>query len=288
MLKAAFMKTSLPIAGPVRLAPWALASALCFAFGFLASAWMMAPSAAIGGDKAPSAKSIIEKATAFHGGAKALGRELAIVRTEEGDMVMGDEKVTLKCEWQFQPPDKRAVQSIVKIGALQMNVMQAVVGDKGWVKVGPALAADLTTEQVHGLSWEHDNHVKNVQLLATVERTHTMTAPSPIRIGDRDAWQMHFTDKKDKTRAFTAFFDKATGQVLGDETERVVAALGSNNSREKPSKYRVLFHTYVDVDGIKMPETMTIYRDGATVVEVRKAQVRVVKTIDPKLFLKNN
>jgi hypothetical protein len=265
-----------------------VASAVCIAVGLVAAARLLAPGEAIGGDKAPSAKSILDKATAFHGGAKALGRELALVRTEESEMILDGDKVTLKCEWQFQPPDKRALQAIVKIGTLQLNIHQAVVGDKGWIKFGPAAAADLPAEQVAGFSWEHDNHVKNVQMLASVERTHDIGAPQPIRIGDRDAWQIDFADKKDKKRSFTAFFDKTTGRVLGDETVRVVAALAANNAREKPVKFRVLFHSFLDVDGIKMPDALAISRDGATVVEVRKSQVRVVNAIDPKLFIKPN
>lgn len=282
------MNTSMQVVRKLRSWRMALASTLCLIMALVGAGWLMTPAQALGGDKAPSAKSILDKATVFHGGAKALGRELAIIRTEESDMVLDGEKIVLKCEWQFQPPDKRAVQSLVKIGTLQLNVRQAVVGNKGWVKIGPSVATDLSPAQAAGLSWEHDNHVKCVQMLASVERTHDIGTPQPIRIDNRDAWQISFADKQDKKRSFTAFFDKSTGQVLGDETERVVASFAANEAHEKPAKYRVLFHSFVDVDGIKTPDTFSIFREGKAIVEIRKSQVRVVDSIDPKVFIKPN
>jgi len=264
---------------------WRISVLVALAF---TAAWLMAPGGAIGGDKAtPSSKTIIDKAITFHGGAKALGRELSLIRTEESEMVVEGEKIGLQCDWEFQPPDKRLLQSMVKIGALQLHVRMGIVGDKGWTKIGQAVA-DLSPEQLSGLSWEHDNHLRNVQMLASAERTHDIGEPQPARIGDRDAWQITFTDKKDKKRWVTAFFDKTTGQVLGDETERVVATLNVVSAREKPSKFRVIFHDFLDVDGMKMPDKLTILRDGTPIVEVRKSQVRVVTAIDPKSFLKPN
>jgi hypothetical protein len=263
--------------------PFCLATAVCL----LSGAWLLiSADPSDGGDPTPTSKSILDKALAFHGGMKALGRELSLVRVEESEMILDGESIPIKCNWQFQPPNKRAFQAIIKIGGLQLNIRQAVFADKGWIKFGPAAPADLTPEQVVGTSWEHDNHVLNVQILATVNKTHDIGAPEPIRLDKRDAWQIKFVDKQDKKREFTAFFDKTTGQVLGDETVRVLPTLGANQKREIPTKFRVLFNSVLTVDGMKMPETMTIFRDGAPVVYVRKAEVRVVDSIDPKLFQK--
>jgi hypothetical protein len=270
--------------------PWrmTLAPSCCFAILFClpAGPWLCAPAEATAdGDAIPSAKSIVDKAIAFHGGLKALGRDLALVRSEESEMVIEGDKVELKCEWQYQPPDKRAFQATVKIGGLQLRILQGIIGEKGWIKVGPALAVDLSPEQVAGLSWEHDNHVRSVQVLAVVEDGYYMTAPRPIRIGERDAWQITFTAKKAKN-SVTGFFDKVSGQVIGDEAERIVPTLDPDKTREKAVKFRVLFKSFLNVGGIKMPETMVISHDGRPVVEVLQARVRVVDKLDPKLFTK--
>ncbi len=245
---------------------------------------LFTPVAALRGDEAiPSSKSIVDKAIAFHGGAKALGRDLALVRTEESDLILEGDKVVMKSEWQFQPPDKR-VSSYPQDRGLQLHIRLGLVGDKGWVKVGPALAVDLSPEQAAGLSWEHDNHVQNVRLLATVDRDFDVSAPKSIRIGAHDVWQINITGKKKNTTA--VFFDKTSGAVLGSEAERVVPTLGADHTREKLAKFRVLFKDYHDVNGIKMPDALSIARDGALVVEVRKAETHVVDAVDPKYFAK--
>ena len=120
--------------------------------GVIAVASTSSPNAAAGGD-VPTARSIIDKAIEFHGGLKNLSRDVPIIRTEESEMIMEGDKINVKCEWQYQPPDKRASQAVVKVGSLSLRVTQGLVGGKGWIKVGPALAVDLTPEQVLGLTW---------------------------------------------------------------------------------------------------------------------------------------
>ena len=110
-----------------------------------------------------------------------------------------------------------------------------------------------------------------------------MSAPSAIRIEDHDAWQVAFTDKKTK-RSLTVFFDKKTGAILGDEAERVVLTLGTDNAREDPAKFRVLFRDYVDVR-VKLAMKMSIF-ERRSAVEVHKAEVRVVDSIPPETFAK--
>jgi hypothetical protein len=67
---------------------------------------------------------------------------------------------------------------------------------------------------------------------------------------------------------------------------REVPALGANKAVEKQAMFRVLFKTYVDVDGMKMPDHMSIYRDGKLVIETTKSEMRVVDAVDPKVFEK--
>jgi hypothetical protein len=254
----------------------------------VAAVWLCIPTDVGGGGKdkgTPSAESIVGKALAFHGGLKALGRDVAIVRNEESEMVLEGDKITLKCDWEYQPPDKRAFQATVKIGGLTLRVLYGMAGGKGWMKIGPAPAVDLSPEQVAGMIWEHRSHVRAVQLLAGAEKYFDIGAPRAARLGDRDVWAITATSRETKL-TLTAFFDKTTGQVLGNESDRVLPTLGAENSREKPATYVAIYKTLVDVDGMKMPETMRILRDGTPVVEVKKAQVRVVESIDPKLFEK--
>ena len=47
-----------------------------------------------------TAKSVVDKAIEFHGLAKDLGR-LALIRTEESDLILDGEKIPLKCDRQF-------------------------------------------------------------------------------------------------------------------------------------------------------------------------------------------
>jgi hypothetical protein len=252
----------------------------------LAGVWFGTPVTTSGGGKdVPSAQSIIDKAIEFHGGLKALNRDVAIFRSEESEMLLEGDKVPVTCDWQYQPPDKRAFQALVKIGGLRLSVRGGLDGLKGWVKVGPAVAVDLTPKQAAGLLFEQINHVKNVQLLVSAADHYELGSVKPAKFADRDAWQLHVQSKKTK-HGLTVFFDKKTGQILGDESERELPTLGGDGAREKPAVYRVVYKSLVDVDGIKMPETLTILRDGTPIVEVRKTQVRIVDSIDPKLFVK--
>jgi hypothetical protein len=250
-----------------------LSFGLAVAIGFLAA------------DEAPTptAKSVVDKAIEFHGLAKDFGK-LALIRSEESDLIIDGEKVPLKCDWEFQPPDKRAFQTKIKIGSLSLHVRMGIVGDKGWMKFGPAEAVDLSPEQVAGLVFEHKNRIRNARFLATVG-DYDMSVPSAIRIEDHDAWQIVFADKKTK-KSLTAFFDKKTGALLGDEAQHVILTLGSEKAREDPAKFRVLFRDYADVQGVKLGMKMSIFRNGVPTVEVRKAEVRVVDSIPPETFAK--
>src|SRR5688572_27127400 len=87
--------------------------------GVMAVASRWSPDA-VAGEGAPSAQSIIDKAIEFHGGRKRLSRDVPIVRTEESEMIMEGGKIAIKCEWQYQPPNKRASHALVKLGSLSL------------------------------------------------------------------------------------------------------------------------------------------------------------------------
>jgi hypothetical protein len=249
-------------------------------------AWLAAPAATSGGGKeTPGWQSIIDKAIAFHGGVKALDRDVAIFRTEESEMLLEGDKIPVKCDWQYQPPDKRAFQAAVKIGGLTLSVRGGLIGLKGWMKIGPSLAVDLSQKQAAGLLFEQMNHVKSVQLLVRAAEHYDLGSVKAARFADRDAWQLNVVSRKSK-HGLTVFFDQRTGQILGDESERVLPTLATNDAHEKPATYRVVYKSLVDIEGMKMPETMTILRDGKPIIEVRKTQIRIVDKIDPKLFEK--
>ena len=108
------------------------------------------------------------------------------------------------------------------------------------------------------------------------------------KIGEHDAWQVDFKPKATASvkTPLTIFFDKKTGQGVGSEADHVVPTLGDEKVREKAAKFRAIFKSIVEVEGVKMPGTFTLQRDGKTILEVRKAEVRFVDKVDPKLFEK--
>jgi hypothetical protein len=203
-------------------------------------------------------------------------------------MIMEGDKIAIKCEWQYQPPNKRASQALVKVGSLSLRVTQGIVGDKGWIKVGPALAVDLTPEQVLGLTWEHENHVRNAQWLARLRTEFEPVNVKGVKIGEYDAWQVDFKPKATASvkTPLAIFFDKKTGKGVGSEGDHVVPTLGDEKVREKTAKFRAIFKSIIEVEGVKMPGTFTLQRDGVPILEVRKAEVRFVDKIDQKLFEK--
>jgi hypothetical protein len=249
----------------------------------LAGAWSDAAIEQSGGNEVPSAQTLVEKAIKFHGGFKALSRNVPLIRTEESEMILDGEKIAVKSEWQYQPPDQRAFQAVVKISSLQLRVLVGMNDEKGWTKTGPSAAADLSPEHLHGLQFEFRNHVRNVQLLTTAQAEFDLGQPRAARFADRDAWQLPATFKKTKN-LLNVFFDKTSGQVLGTEAERVLPTLGGDETRDKPANFRVIYKSLMDVDGMKMPDSATILRDGKPVLEIRKSQVRIVDKIDPKVF----
>ena len=166
---------------------------------------------------------------------------------------------------------------------------QAIVGKTGWAKFGPSPAENLTLDQVNGmLAHEHRNHVRNVQLLTTIAKDFDVDPAKAGRIVDKDAWAISLALKEDPKHKLTVYFDKTTGQVLGDEAERIVPALTTTavTACEKASLFLVVSKSWMDVDGMKMPEQMSIYRDGKLTIEVLKAEAHVVDAIDPKVFEK--
>ena len=62
-------------------------------------------------------------------GWRRISENWPLVRNEESDLIIDGEKVPLKVDWQFQPPDKRAFQTKIKIPrGLSLHVR---IGDRG-------------------------------------------------------------------------------------------------------------------------------------------------------------
>ena len=198
-MKASFCVRERGTACVDRRSFWVPMCGLALLLGVVASAWLLlSPEANAGGDAVPTPLSVVEKAIEAHGGFKLLSRPLAIERIEEGEMVVDGEKIPIKCEWQFQPPDKRGFHAVIKIGSLQLSFRQGMVGDKGWMKFGPAQAADLSQAQVDGAIWEHSNHVRNVIRL-TERNNYDLGAPKSMqdRRPRRTVDHLHEQDDQD-------------------------------------------------------------------------------------------
>src|SRR3954454_3851056 len=105
VMKGELRQNGAPMNGSLRVRRMSSRTSWCclaVALGLAAGVWSWLPLPAIGGGEAlPSTKSIVDKAIAFHGGPK-LGRDLALIRTEESEMMLEGDKVSLTCEWQYQ------------------------------------------------------------------------------------------------------------------------------------------------------------------------------------------
>lgn len=249
---------------------------------------LLQSSDANGGEKkaTPSAKEIVNKAIAAHGGAKILGKRLALIRLEEGDMVIENDKLPVKAEYQFQPPDLCAYTMVTKIGQLRFDVRAGMTDAKGWIKYGPAAVADMPDDELKGQRFLHNNHVINIQILNDVERDYDLSAPVSVRFADRDAWKISFSHRTEK-RVVDLLFDKMSGLVLGSEAEHRIQKLDFRGKDDgKPSVVRVVFDSYVDVGGMKMAGAMRAYRDSVLMLNIRTVQVRIVDQVDPKVFEK--
>ncbi|HZZ73886.1 MAG TPA: hypothetical protein VFE24_16660 [Pirellulales bacterium] len=219
----------------------------------------------------PEVSTILDKALAARGGAKAPVLKAATWKEEGTYYGMGDAGLPYTATCAMQMPDKLRMEVS---GVFTM----VVDGDKGWQSAGDA-RAELSKEQLAA----QQNLLYSVKVTAIhvlkMDKGFKIEKIDDLKVNDRPAYGLKVT--LDKHPDIKLYFDKETFLVVQNEMRTYSA------EQSKEVEQQELYSDYKDVDGRKQAGTITILHDGKKYVEFKITDFKPVDKLPEGTFTKD-
>jgi hypothetical protein len=220
---------------------------------------------------------LVRKAVEAHGGQKALEAVKAVTVKSKGTVhLMGGLKFT--SEDQFQFPDKFRSEIHIDVNGMDIAVIQAFDGKKGWAQAAGQKVMDLDEKQTAEFkALVYAGRVGNlIELLK--DKEFALSPLGEAQVNDRPAAGV-LVKRKDH-RDVNLYFDKKTGMLAKQAMTVVDQMTQMEVIQEK------IFNEYKAVEGRQVPHKIAINQDGKVFVEVEVMDVAVVERHDPSVFAK--
>jgi hypothetical protein len=223
-----------------------------------------------------SARAVIERAIAAHGGRERLARARAD-RVKVRGTLFAKTDVPFVSEMTVQLPGQfKSVIELTSDGE-KHTVVQAINGDKAavWIdgrpqtKIPPPALAEMRG-RLH-----LDRAVRLVPLLT--EKTFDLAYLGESKVNERTAVGVKVTSKGQ--REVRLYFDKAAGLLA--KTEHVF-----DDGKGKEVRQEEYYGGYQDVGGIKRPTKVVALRDGKKLMEGEVIDVKYLDKVDEEEFTK--
>jgi len=219
----------------------------------------------------PSGRSMLADAIEAHGG------EANILRTRTGRLVgkgfdLGprDARIPFAVEEVFQAPDQ--FKRVVRQGEGRDEVMLTFVAPAGkcWIRVGGK------TEVYECDAADLENVFAFLPQLVEIHKSDVPLTPlGEERVRSRPALGYQ-ADSKDWGKV-SLYFDK--------ESKRCVKLRKRLGDDDAPATVQeMVYGAYKDIDGVWLPMTITMLRDGKTIKELRVDSVQLVDRFDAGVF----
>jgi negative regulator of sigma E activity len=225
------------------------------------------------------AKAIIDKALKAVGGieqAKKLKK--AFIAKAKGNIEVMGMKIDFTLDAYSQPPEKSKAVINLSINGMQLEIIQAFDGKKGWASV-LGMVKDLEKEELD----EHKAmiHVESVTNLLSLidEKGFKMSTLGESKVGDTEVVGVQVT-KKDQ-RDVNLYFDKKSHLLLKAEYRAMEPISKMEVAQEKIySDYKEL------LPGLKMSSKQIVNNDGKRYMELEMTEVTAVERHDDSMFKK--
>jgi hypothetical protein len=223
-----------------------------------------------------SARAVIERAIAAHGGRERLARVRAD-RVKIRGTLMAKTEVPFVSEMTVQLPGRfKSVIELTSDGEKHI-VVQIINGDKAgvWIdgqtqtKIPPAALAEMR-DRLH-----LDRAVRLVPLLT--DKTFDLAYLGESKVNERTAVGVKVTSKGQKE--VRLYFDKAAGLLA--KTEHIL-----DDGRGKEVRQEEYYGEYQDFGGIKRPTKVVALRDGKKLMEGQVIDVKYLDKVDEAEFTK--
>lgn len=222
-------------------------------------------------------KAVIEKAITAAGGADKLAKARQQSWKAKSKMMSGGQEATGTVNYLFGQPDLFRLDREIVRGNQTVKITAATDGKTSWEQTGDAMqemAKDKAAE------FQHTVYVLYVsQLLPLRDKAFTLTAAGESKHGDRTllGLKVSHAGKRD----VTLYFDPKTHLL----------AKSSTVERDEWQGYKEVPHeevieSYMDVDGMKVPAKLSIYRGGDLSIVQEYSGWTVSDKVDAKKFAK--
>jgi hypothetical protein len=226
-------------------------------------------------DDQADAKALLEKAIKAHGGADNLAKGNAATLTMKGKFYGMGDGIEYTASAAFQPPDKQRIEVDFTMNGQKFKFTQVFTKDKGWVAIND-MVTEMGKESLYeAKEYQHATGVS--RLNPAVLKDAKLQSLGEIKIGDKPAVGLRVEVKG--YRDVVLYFDKETHLLVKSERR----AKDIPNPAEEFGE-DVYYSDYKEVDGVKMPQKVTIKRDDKPYVESETTDYKTVDKIDDAQF----
>jgi hypothetical protein len=243
----------------------------------LAIGAVLAAAAPTRADDAKTARAVIDKAIAAHGGAEAVGKYKGAVIAFKGTFHGMGMEAPITGEISTRGADRVKVDIDVDAGGQKVKFVSVFAGGEGWVKLGGDAAAMDKDALAEAAEQAHAGWVASLVPLVGAKGL-TLATTGEQEVGGRKAVGVRVS--AEGRRDVTLYFDAATGLLAKYEHRVKDEGTGQEVTEENyPSGYKA-------VQGTNQAMKFVTKRDGKLHVEGEVTDYQLSETLDDATFAK--
>jgi hypothetical protein len=229
-------------------------------------------------DDQADVRKVVDKAIKAHGGEQNLAKYKASSFKMKGKYYGMGEGIDYTAQFAAQLPKQIRFQIDLEVQGMQVQLLQIVNGDKGWIKLMDNtmdMDEDTLKEAKESL---YSNEVE--RLVPLIRDKGFKLAPlGESKVGDKAVVGIRVS--REGHRDINLFFDKASGLTL--KTERVIKDPMAGGKEVTETS---LYSDYKAVDGVQYAAKTLIQRDGQKYVEGETTNFKPAEKLDESMFAK--
>jgi hypothetical protein len=220
-------------------------------------------------------RAVVEKAVTAHGGKDRLGRIKAVQTRTRGVLTIGDGEAPFTAETLAQFPGQIKNVLECEVQGKKQSVVQIINGDKAALAINgqPLALGEKVLAELRELQYAER---VNTLLPLLEDRGLELSAAGAGKVhgvatvGVRVASRGH--------RDVVLHFDKASGLLVKAERRALDPATLREVAQEE------YYGDYKDVDGLKKPMKVTVFKDGKKYMQAEVVEIRYLDRLDDRVF----
>jgi hypothetical protein len=227
------------------------------------------------GDEA-ALRGVVAKAIEARGGEAKLGRFQNVTFKGSGKFYgLGDEGIPYTGAWAISGPTRMKVVLEARVMDQTFKLVKVVNNDKAWKKLNEEAAEAADKEEVAEARQElYEGWV--TMMMPLKDKEFKLAALGEVKVNDRPAVGVRV--QKKGYRDVNLYFDKENHLLL--KSEMVV----KDEMSKKEVTQESFYSNYKELDGAKIPMTLTVKRDGKRYVDAELSDVKAADKLPDNLF----